>query len=51
MAPAGGRGLEERTRIRSYGIGYRDTPDYQQLMDFFVPANEGLIAKLIEVLE
>ena len=41
----------ERTRIRSYGVGYHDTPEYDELMDFFIQANEGLYRKLIEVLE
>jgi uncharacterized protein YndB with AHSA1/START domain len=42
---------EKRTRIRSYGVGYRDLPAYQKLMEFFVPANEGLFQKLKQHLE
>jgi uncharacterized protein YndB with AHSA1/START domain len=39
------------TRIRSYGVGYRDLPAYDDLMEFFIPANEGLFQKLKEHLE
>ena len=39
------------TRIRSFGVGYRDTAEYTQLLEFFVQANEGLLHKLVEVLE
>ena len=39
------------TRISSYGVGYHDSPAYDELMDFFIPANEGLFAKLKQVLE
>lgn len=39
------------TRIRSYGVGYRDDLAYQDLLAFFVPANEGLLAKLKAHLE
>ncbi|MDY7094838.1 MAG: SRPBCC domain-containing protein [Acidobacteriota bacterium] len=42
---------EARTRIRSYGVGYRDLPAYDKLMEFFIPANEGLLRKLKEYLE
>ena len=42
---------DEQTRLRSYGIGYRDTPEYERLLSFFEKANEGLYRKLIEVLE
>ncbi len=40
-----------QTRILSYGVGYRDTTDYRQLLDFFIPANEGLLRKLKAHLE
>ncbi len=40
-----------RTRIQSYGVGYRDSPAYDELMKFFIPANEGLFKKLKEHLE
>ena len=42
---------EERTRILSYGVGYKATPAYDELMKFFIPANESLFAKLKEYLE
>ncbi len=42
---------DNRTRILSYGVGYRDDPAYDKLMEFFIPANEGLYAKLIDYVE
>ncbi len=42
---------ETRTRVRSFGVGYRDLPAYDELMQFFIPANEGLLRKLKEHLE
>ena len=42
---------EKRTRIVSYGVGYRDLPAYDELMKFFIPANEGLLRKLKSSLE
>lgn len=42
---------EDATRLCSYGVGYRDTPEYDKLMDFFLEANGQLYAKLIGVLE
>lgn len=42
---------EKRTRITAYGVGYRDTPEYRGLIDFFIPANEGVYLKLKEYLE
>jgi uncharacterized protein YndB with AHSA1/START domain len=41
----------ERTKITSYGLGYRDSPEYDALMGFFVPANEALYAGLKQYLE
>jgi uncharacterized protein YndB with AHSA1/START domain len=40
-----------RTNVKSFGIGYRNTPKYMNLMEFFIPANEGLLIKLISYLE
>lgn len=40
-----------RTRIQSYGIGYTDAPEYDQLMGFFIQANEGLFDVLRDYLE
>jgi len=42
---------ENRTRVLSYGVGYRDLPAYDDLMKFFIPANEGLFSKLKDYLE
>jgi len=42
---------ENRTRILSYGVGYKDTEAYAQLMEFFIPANEGLFQVLKDHLE
>jgi len=42
---------DRSTRVRSYGVGYRDTPAYNDLMRFFIPANEHLLHKLKEHLE
>ena len=41
----------ERTRILSYGVGYRDSEAYDELMEFFIPANEGLFLILKDYLE
>ena len=40
-----------RTQVLSYGVGYRDVPAYQELMQFFIPANEQLLLKLKAYLE
>ena len=40
-----------QTRIQSYGTGYRDTDAYGELLDFFIPANEGLFGVLKSKLE
>ncbi len=42
---------EKRTRVSCYGVGYRDLPAYDKLMEFFIPANEGLFLKLKNQLE
>lgn len=42
---------DDGTRVRSYGVGYRDLPAYHDLMEFFIPANEGLLEKLKSLLE
>jgi hypothetical protein len=39
------------TRIQSFGIGYTDSPELQQLMSFFIKANEGLLGNLRAYLE
>lgn len=39
------------TRIQSFGIGYTDAPEYDQLMGFFIKANEGLYQNLRAYLE
>lgn len=40
-----------RTIIRSYGIGYGDSLEYEGLMQFFIQANEGLFSGLKRFLE
>lgn len=42
---------ESLTRLQSYGVGYRDLQEYDDLMKFFISANEGLFEKLKEHLE
>ena len=42
---------DKRTRVQSFGVGYRDLPAYEELMKFFVPANEELLRKLKKYLE
>lgn len=42
---------ESLTRLQSYGVGYRDLPEYDDLMNFFISANEGLFKKLKEHVE
>ena len=42
---------DEWTRIRSFGIGYGDAPEYEQLMQFFIAGNEALFEDLKRFLE
>ncbi|MCA8960080.1 MAG: SRPBCC domain-containing protein [Planctomycetes bacterium] len=42
---------DKRTRVRSYGIGYSDKPEIEKLLEFFIPANESLFAKMKRVVE
>ena len=39
------------TQVRSYGIGYKNTPKYLALMNYFIPANERTLMQLIQYLE
>lgn len=39
------------TRIQSFGIGYTDAPEYDQMMSFFIQANESLYQNLRTYLE
>jgi uncharacterized protein YndB with AHSA1/START domain len=39
------------TRIESFGIGYTDAPEYDQLMGFFIKGNESLYQNLRGYLE
>ncbi len=41
----------EKTRITSHGLGYKSTPDYLSLLDFFVTGNESSYLQLISFLE
>ena len=34
------------TQIQSFGIGYTDSPELEELMSFFIKANEGLLENL-----
>ena len=44
--------LEEgRTKITSYGIGYKNNPKYLSLMKFFIQGNEQSSLQLIKYLE
>lgn len=40
-----------RTLVESYGVGYGDSPEYEELLEFFIGANESLYVKLKRVLE
>ena len=42
---------KNKTKVESYGIGYKNTPKYLELMNYFIPANEGLLNNLIKYLE
>ena len=39
------------THIKSFGIGYKNTPKYLELMNYFIPANEKTLMNLIAYLE
>mgnify|MGYP005984207061 CR=1 FL=1 len=39
------------TTVKSYGIGYKNTPKYLSLMNYFIPANEKILLNLISILE
>ena len=40
-----------KTNVKSFGIGYKNTPKYLGLMKFFIPANEKTLMNLIAYLE
>jgi uncharacterized protein YndB with AHSA1/START domain len=42
---------EGKTKIKSFGIGYKNTPKYLSLMKFFIQANEMSLINLITYLE
>lgn len=42
---------KNKTRIQSYGIGYKKTPKYLSLLKFFISGNEHSLEKLITYLE
>lgn len=42
---------DDKTRILSYGVGYRDSEAYAELMEFFIRANEGLFETLKTAVE
>ena len=39
------------TNVKSFGIGYKNHPKYLTLMNYFIPANEKTLLKLIAHLE
>ena len=39
------------TNVKSFGIGYKNNAKYLALMNYFIPANEETLLKLIETLE
>ena len=39
------------TKVKSFGIGYKNNPKYLSLMEFFIPANEKTLMSLIGYLE
>ncbi len=42
---------ESRTRVTSYGIGYRDSPEYNSVLEFFGKANVTLLQHLKRYVE
>ena len=42
---------ENRTRVSSFGIGYRDTPEYEAVLGFFGKANVALLGHLKRYVE
>ncbi|MFK7817292.1 MAG: SRPBCC domain-containing protein [Planctomycetaceae bacterium] len=40
-----------KTKLVSYGIGYKDSPELQAMMKFFVKANEDSLLQLIKYVE
>ncbi|HED66848.1 MAG TPA: SRPBCC domain-containing protein [Planctomycetes bacterium] len=40
-----------RTRVESFGIGYGDSPEYEELLEFFLTANRSLYVELKRHLE
>ena len=40
-----------RTKVKSYGIGYKNTAKYLELMNYFMIANESTLRQLINYLE
>ena len=42
---------ETETVIKSYGIGYKNTPKYLELLNYFILGNESTLQQLINYLE
>ena len=42
---------ENTTKLTSYGVGYKDTPEMEKLLEFFVSANESTMEKLVDYVE
>ncbi|WP_127138814.1 SRPBCC family protein [Flagellimonas oceanensis] len=39
------------TQVESFGIGYKNTPKYLELINYFIPANEQTLMSLMNYLE
>jgi uncharacterized protein YndB with AHSA1/START domain len=39
------------TKVKSFGIGYKNTPKYRSLLNYFISANEQTLMNLINYLE
>ena len=42
---------DEKTKLVSYGVGYKDSPELQQMLQFFVKANEDSYQSLLDYVE
>ena len=42
---------DNKTKVVSFGVGYRDTPELQKMLKFFVDANEQSYVSLLNYVE
>lgn len=42
---------DERTKLTSFGVGYKDSPELQEMLQFFVKANEDSYQSLLDYVE